>query len=274
MFPAALNTIYRRLGRRRTVSWVLLILGPPGNHTGRNRVQPIGNGCARTMDLGVLLGESEKKKKRLRSASSSNGERPRPSPQAVSGRSGDLFARRSARGGIFSRKRLHQAVDRRPQRSGGRSCAARPGRFFRRPLPPRHASLRDRDRPHRLQRCPRNHRRALPNGARSPGLCGNVRHVFGAALCRRPRAADQSSHAFRRATFGIHLLRLASSNREDHALPIPISQSLFAKMIGTTRSRVSFFMNRFKRKGFIEYGHDGRIRVHQSLRSAVVEDWF
>jgi CRP/FNR family transcriptional regulator, cyclic AMP receptor protein len=70
------------------------------------------------------------------------------------------------------------------------------------------------------------------------------------------------------------LLRLASSNREDHALPIPISQSLFAKMIGTTRSRVSFFMNRFKRKGFIEYGHDGRIRVHQSLRSAVVEDWF
>jgi CRP/FNR family cyclic AMP-dependent transcriptional regulator len=70
------------------------------------------------------------------------------------------------------------------------------------------------------------------------------------------------------------LLRLASSGREDRALPIPISQSLFAKMIGTTRSRVSFFMNRFKRKGFIEYGHDGRIRVHQSLRSTVVEDWF
>jgi hypothetical protein len=37
------------------------------------------------------------------------------------------------------------------------------------------------------------------------------------------------------------LLRLASSSREDRALPIPISQSLFAKMIGTTRSRVSFF---------------------------------
>ena len=105
---------------------------------------------------------------------------------------------------FFRRKRLHQGVDRRPQRSGGRSCAARPGRFFRRPLPARHASHRDRNRPHRLQRCPRNHRRALPNGARSPGLCGNVRHVFGAALCRRPRAADQSSHAFRRATFGIH----------------------------------------------------------------------
>ena len=34
-FPAALNTIYRRLGRRRTVSWVLLFQGPAGNHTGR-----------------------------------------------------------------------------------------------------------------------------------------------------------------------------------------------------------------------------------------------
>jgi CRP/FNR family transcriptional regulator, cyclic AMP receptor protein len=45
-------------------------------------------------------------------------------------------------------------------------------------------------------------------------------------------------------------------------------------MIGTTRSRVSFFMNRFRRKGFIEYGLDGRIRVHRSLRSTVVEDWF
>jgi CRP/FNR family transcriptional regulator, cyclic AMP receptor protein len=70
------------------------------------------------------------------------------------------------------------------------------------------------------------------------------------------------------------LLRLAGAGREDQALPIPISQSLFAQMIGTTRSRVSFFMNRFRRKRFIEYGLDGRIRVHRSLRSTVVEDWF
>lgn len=96
MFRAALNTIYRRLGRRRTVSWVLLFLGPPGNHTGRNRVRPIGNGRAWTMDLGVILGEAEKKKKRLRSASSVDGERSRPSPEAISGWSGDLFAGRSA----------------------------------------------------------------------------------------------------------------------------------------------------------------------------------
>jgi hypothetical protein len=37
-------------------------------------------------------------------------------------------------------------------------------------------------------------------------------------------------------------------------------------MIGTTRSRVNFFMNRFKRQGFIEYSRDGQLRVRGTLR--------
>ena len=41
-------------------------------------------------------------------------------------------------------------------------------------------------------------------------------------------------------------------------------------MIGTTRSRVSFFMNRFRKLGFIEY--NGRIRVHKSLLNVVLHD--
>jgi len=41
-------------------------------------------------------------------------------------------------------------------------------------------------------------------------------------------------------------------------------------MIGTTRSRVSFFMNRFRKLGFISY--DGRIRVHKSLLNVVLHD--
>jgi hypothetical protein len=41
-------------------------------------------------------------------------------------------------------------------------------------------------------------------------------------------------------------------------------------MIGTTRSRVSFFMNRFRKLGFIEY--NGRIKVHKSLLNAVLLD--
>jgi CRP-like cAMP-binding protein len=49
-----------------------------------------------------------------------------------------------------------------------------------------------------------------------------------------------------------------------------ISQEALAEMIGTTRSRVSFFMNRFRKLGFIEY--NGRIRVHRSLLSVVLHD--
>jgi CRP/FNR family cyclic AMP-dependent transcriptional regulator len=49
-----------------------------------------------------------------------------------------------------------------------------------------------------------------------------------------------------------------------------ISQESLAEMIGTTRSRVSFFMNRFRKLGFIEY--NGRIRVHQSLLNIVLHD--
>src|ERR1035438_4442029 len=45
-----------------------------------------------------------------------------------------------------------------------------------------------------------------------------------------------------------------------------ISQETLAEMVGTTRSRVSFFMNRFRKLGFIEY--NGRIKVHKSLLNA------
>jgi CRP-like cAMP-binding protein len=49
-----------------------------------------------------------------------------------------------------------------------------------------------------------------------------------------------------------------------------ISQETLAEMIGTTRSRVSHFMNRFRKLGFIEY--NGRIKVHKSLLNAVLLD--
>ncbi|MGD0156456.1 MAG: Crp/Fnr family transcriptional regulator [Terracidiphilus sp.] len=49
-----------------------------------------------------------------------------------------------------------------------------------------------------------------------------------------------------------------------------ISQETLAEMVGTTRSRVSFFMNRFRKLGFIDY--DGRIRVHKSLLNVVLHD--
>jgi len=59
--------------------------------------------------------------------------------------------------------------------------------------------------------------------------------------------------------------------KQDHLIP-PITQETLAEMIGTTRSRVSFFMNRFRKLGLIEY--DGRIRVHRSLLNVVLHDQF
>ena len=57
---------------------------------------------------------------------------------------------------------------------------------------------------------------------------------------------------------------------EPEPLVPKISQETLADMIGTTRSRVSFFMNRFRKLGFLEY--NGRIRVHKSLLNVVLLD--
>jgi CRP/FNR family cyclic AMP-dependent transcriptional regulator len=57
---------------------------------------------------------------------------------------------------------------------------------------------------------------------------------------------------------------------EPETLIPPITQETLAEMVGTTRSRVSFFMNRFRDLGYIEY--KGRIRVHKSLLNVVLRD--
>lgn len=68
------------------------------------------------------------------------------------------------------------------------------------------------------------------------------------------------------------LLLLANFGKEGSPQPIAakISQETLAEMIGTTRSRVSFFMNKFRKLGFISY--NGKIEVHNSLLHAVLHD--
>jgi CRP-like cAMP-binding protein len=61
------------------------------------------------------------------------------------------------------------------------------------------------------------------------------------------------------------------SDKPEHLIP-PITQETLAEMVGTTRSRVSFFMNRFRKLGLIEY--NGRIRVHKALLNVVLHDRF
>jgi hypothetical protein len=60
-----------------------------------------------------------------------------------------------------------------------------------------------------------------------------------------------------------------------HAVVPKISQQTLADMVGTTRSRVSFFMNRFRRLGFIEYSggqNSTSLQVHSSLLGVVLQD--
>src|SRR5437660_3003071 len=68
------------------------------------------------------------------------------------------------------------------------------------------------------------------------------------------------------------LLLLAQFGKEgvpETVIP-KISQETLAEMVGTTRSRVNFFMNRFRKLGFIEY--NGKLRIHRSLLSVVLHD--
>jgi CRP/FNR family transcriptional regulator, cyclic AMP receptor protein len=65
------------------------------------------------------------------------------------------------------------------------------------------------------------------------------------------------------------LARYGRPDQTDRVLP-RISQETLAEMIGTTRSRVNFFMNKFKKLGFIEY--NGGLKVNQSLLTVIVHD--
>ena len=68
------------------------------------------------------------------------------------------------------------------------------------------------------------------------------------------------------------LLLLAHFGKEGKPEPViaKVSQEMLAEMIGTTRSRVNFFMNKFRKLGFLEY--NGGLHVHSSLLNIVLHD--
>jgi CRP-like cAMP-binding protein len=68
------------------------------------------------------------------------------------------------------------------------------------------------------------------------------------------------------------LLLLARYGKQDkpHRVVPKVSQEVLAEMVGTTRSRVNFFMNKFRKMGFIEY--NGGIKINNSLLSVVLHD--
>ena len=65
------------------------------------------------------------------------------------------------------------------------------------------------------------------------------------------------------------LARYGKQDQPDRILP-KVSQETLAEMIGTARSRVNFFMNKFRKLGFIEY--NGKIKVNKSLLTVVLHE--
>ena len=87
--------------------------------------------------------------------------------------------------------------------------------------------------------------------------------------------ADLVDHLFNSSEKRLARLLLLMANFGQESKPVPLiakmSQETLAEMIGTTRSRVSFFLNRFRDLGFIDYNNGG-MHVHSSLVSVVLHD--
>ena len=98
-----------------------------------------------------------------------------------------------------------------------------------------------------------------------------VKFLLARSMRTQADLIDQLFNSSERRLARILLIMAEFGMPGEPELLIPqITQETLAEMIGTTRSRVSFFMNRFRKLGFIEY--NGRIRVHKSLLNVILHD--
>jgi CRP-like cAMP-binding protein len=96
-------------------------------------------------------------------------------------------------------------------------------------------------------------------------------HILGRSIQIEENLIDQlfNSSEKRLARALLLLARYGKDNSSIHAIS-GVSQEVLADMVGTTRSRINFFMNKFRRLGFIEY--NGSITINKSLLSVVLHD--
>jgi CRP-like cAMP-binding protein len=98
-----------------------------------------------------------------------------------------------------------------------------------------------------------------------------LKFLLGRSMRIQADLVDQLFNSSEKRLARVLLLMAEFGKPGEHETFIPpISQETLAEMIGTTRSRVSFFMNRFRKLGFISY--NGRIQVHKSLLNVVLLD--
>jgi CRP-like cAMP-binding protein len=99
-----------------------------------------------------------------------------------------------------------------------------------------------------------------------------IAHLLGRSIRVEADLVDQLFNSSEKRLARM-LLLLANFGKEGRQEPIiaKVSQETLAEMIGTTRSRVSFFMNKFRKLGFIDYNGTG-LEVHTSLLNSVLHD--
>jgi CRP-like cAMP-binding protein len=98
-----------------------------------------------------------------------------------------------------------------------------------------------------------------------------VAYLLGRNIRYEADLVDQlfNSSEKRLARILLLLARFGKEWRPENVIP-KISQETLAEMVGTTRSRVSFFMNRFRKLGFIDY--NGVLEIHSSLLNVILHD--
>jgi len=98
-----------------------------------------------------------------------------------------------------------------------------------------------------------------------------IRHVLQRCIRVEADLVDQLFNSSEKRLARALLLIAHYGSQGEPKIDIPkISQQTLAEMIGTTRARVSFFMNRFRKLGFIEY--NGGLRIHNSLLGVVLNE--
>ena len=100
-----------------------------------------------------------------------------------------------------------------------------------------------------------------------------VKHLLSRNIRYEADLVDQlfNSSEKRLARILLLLSHFGKESRVEPVLP-RVSQDDLAQMVGTTRSRVSHFMNKFRKLGFIDYGDNGGLTVHSGLLSVVLHD--
>jgi len=144
-----------------------------------------------------------------------------------------------------------------------------------------HQGISDELRRHRCAHRPANDpaREQIDEGSHiEPAFCDAIRTISLPPACRAARNSrveeDLVDQLFNSSEKRLArtLLLLANFGKEGRPEPIiaKVSQETLAEMIGTTRSRVSFFMNKFRKLGLIDY--NGNIEIHSSLLNVVLRD--